>query len=69
MMLGCMINGLIKMTEQEYFIQKKQLLKLLDKELVRALHHEITPEQYFEVRKQWKDLINNAKKQQWFKHI
>lgn len=57
------------MSEDEYFTEKKKLLKKLDESFIKTWHKEISIEEHMKLHKAWRTLIENAKKESWFKHI
>lgn len=57
------------MTEEEYFKKKKLILKEIDKSLKLYMEKKTTVDSHMQLIKQWKDLIKEAKQQEWFKHI
>lgn len=57
------------MTEEEYNKLKKSISKKLDKAFKAFLKKKITQEDYLKIRKEWNQLIEEAKKEDWFKHV
>lgn len=57
------------MTEEEYDKRKKSISKKLDKAFKAFLKKKITQEDYLKIRKEWNQLIDEAKKEDWFKHV
>ena len=57
------------MTEEEYDSRKKSITKKLDKAFKAVLKSEISKEDYLDIRKEWNQLIEEAQKEDWFKHV
>lgn len=57
------------MTEEEYLKRKKSVTKKLDKAFKAVLKGEMSQKDYMNIRKEWNQLIEDAQKETWFKHI
>lgn len=57
------------MTEEEYDSRKKSITKKLDKAFKAVMKGKMSREDYLNIRKEWNQLIEEAQKEDWFKHI
>ena len=57
------------MTEEEYGQRKKSITKKLDKAFKAVMKGKMSREDYLNIRKEWNQLIEEAQKEDWFKHI
>jgi len=56
-------------TEEEYDSRKKSITKKLDKAFKAVMKGKMSREDYLNIRKEWNQLIEEAQKEDWFKHI
>ena len=57
------------MTEEYYNKTKKAINRKLDKAFKAVMKGTMTQEDYLKIRKEWNQLIEEAKKENWYKHI
>ena len=57
------------MTEEEYDSRKKSIAKKLDKAFKAVMKGKMSREDYLNIRKEWNQLIEEAQKEDWFKHV
>ena len=57
------------MTEEEYDSRKKSITKKLDKAFKAVMKGKMSREDYLNIRKEWNQLIEEAQKEDWFKHV
>lgn len=57
------------MTEEEYDSRKKSITKKLDKAFKAVMKRKMSREDYLNIRKEWNQLIEEAQKEDWFKHV